>query len=50
MEEIFLKRLEELEISKEEKHFIQKNLQFCTKNYFRGIRDATVQTNEIKMR
>lgn len=50
MEEIFLKRLEDLEVSKEEKKIIQKNLQLCSKIYFRGIKDVLLQTNEIKKR
>lgn len=40
MEEIFLKRLEELDIKKEEKEFILNNANICAKLYFRGIRDT----------
>ena len=40
MEEIFKKRVEELELAKDEKDFILSNLKMCTKIYFRGIRDV----------
>jgi len=42
MEEIFLKRLGELDIEKEERSFILKNIELCTKIYFRGIRDTVL--------
>lgn len=40
MEELFLKRLEELEVQNEEKKFMMDNVKICAKLYFRGIRDT----------
>lgn len=40
MEEIFLKRLDELDVEEDEKDFIVDNIKLCTKLYFRGVRDT----------
>lgn len=45
MEDIFIKRLEELNVSKEEKEKILKDIKLFTKIYFRGIRDYILQKN-----
>ena len=45
MNEIFLRRLEELEISDKEREFVQKNKAICCKIYLRGIRDMILLKN-----
>ena len=40
MYQLFIKRIEELEISDKEKEFILENISICTKIYLRGIRDS----------
>lgn len=45
MDEIFLRRLEELEISDKERDFIQKNTAICCKIYLRGLRDMILLEN-----
>lgn len=47
MEEIFKKRVEELDLEEEEREFILNNLRICAKVYFRGIYDKTL-IEEIK--
>lgn len=48
MEEIFKKRVEELDLEKEEKEFILSNLNVCAKIYFRGIKDISLSNFEYK--
>lgn len=48
MEEIFKKRVKELDLEKDEKEFILSNLNVCAKIYFRGIYDKTL-IEEIKV-
>lgn len=40
MEEIFIRRIEELDLNKEEREFILNNIDMCSKIYMRGIRDS----------
>lgn len=39
MEEIFVKRIDELDLNKEEREFILNNVKICSKIYARGIND-----------
>lgn len=39
MEEIFIKRIEELDLKEEEREFILNNIDMCSKIYARGMRD-----------
>lgn len=48
MEEIFKKRVEELDLEKDEKEFILSNLKTCAKIYFRGIRDISLVVTKIE--
>ena len=48
MYQLFIKRMEELEISDEEKKFILENISICTKIYLRGIRDSALSMDEEK--
>lgn len=48
MEEIFKKRVEELNLEKDEREFILSNLNVCAKIYFRGIKDMSLSNFENK--
>lgn len=49
MEEIFIKRIEELDLNKEEREFILNNIDMCNKIYARGIRDCILSNiNNVK--
>ena len=40
MEEIFIRRIEELDLKEEEREFTLNNIRMCSKIYMRGIRDS----------
>lgn len=49
MEEIFIKRIEELDLKEEEREFILNNIDMCSKIYTRGIRDCILSNiNNVK--
>ena len=47
MKELFIKRIEELDLNDSEKEFIFENISIFTKIYLRGIRDAALSLEEI---
>ncbi len=46
MKELFIKRIEELDLNDSEKEFIFENISIFTKIYLRGIRDAALSLEE----
>lgn len=46
MKELFIKRIEELNLNDSEKEFIFENISIFTKIYLRGIRDSALSLEE----
>lgn len=50
MEEIFIRRIEELDLNKEEREFILNNVKICSKIYARGMRDTCISLENLHMK
>lgn len=49
MEEIFKARIEELNLDENEREFMLKNIEICSKIYARGIRDIELIIEKINI-